>query len=130
MVAKKSAKSKPQEPKPEQPSLESILQDLNSLKQAVQDHSNQIAQLQETLARKRRPVHSNNKVQIRDKQTGTVYPSKNNAYQSLLKSGDLKDLLDKGVFGPVPEKNTFGWYALVHEWPDRFEEVPTAQNNA
>jgi hypothetical protein len=130
MSSKKSAKSKPQDPKPEQPSFESILQDLDSLKQIVQDHANQIAQLQETLARKRRPVHSNGKVQIRDKQTGTVYPSKNNAYQSLLKSGELKDLVDKGLFGPVPEKNTFGWYTLQREWPDRFEEVAAAQNNA
>jgi hypothetical protein len=112
MSGKKSTKSKPQGPKPEQPSLESIIQDLDSLKQTVQDHANQIAQLQEALARKRRPVHSNGKVQIRDKQTGTVYPSKNNAYQSLLKSGELKDLVDKGLFGPVPEKNIFGWYTL------------------
>ena len=55
----------------------------------------------------------NGKVQIRDKQTGTIYPSKNNAYQTLLKSGELKDLVDKGIFGDIPEKNTFGWYALV-----------------
>ena len=71
----------------------------------------------------------NGKVQIKDTQTGAVYPSKNNAYQSLLKSGELKGLVDKGLFGPDPEKNTFGWYTLQREWPDRFEEVPTAQNN-
>jgi hypothetical protein len=128
MVTKKSTKPKPQDPKPEQPSLESIIQDLNSLKQIIQDHTNQITQLQETLARKRKPVTSNGKVQIKDKLTGTVYPSKNNAYKSLLKTGELKDLVDKGVFGPVPERNTFGWYVLVREWPDRFEEVAKAQN--
>jgi len=89
----------------------------------VIDHSLQIAQIQEALARKRKPVVSTNKVQIKDKQTGTIYPSKNNAYQSLLKSGELKDLVDKGIFGPVPEKNTFGWYTLQSEWPNRFEEV-------
>ena len=31
-----------------------------------------------------------------------------------------------GVFDPVPEKNTFGWYVLVREWHDRFEEVHKA----
>jgi len=65
-----------------------------------------------------------------DKQTGEIYPSKNNAYQSLLKSGELKDLVDKGVFGPVPEKNTFGWYILVRMLPDRFEEVAKSENSA
>jgi hypothetical protein len=40
----------------------------------------------------------------------------------------LKALVDKGLFGDIPEKNTFGWYVLVREWPDRFEEVHEAQN--
>jgi len=83
-----------------------------------------MTQIQEILIRKRKPVTSNGKVQIKDKQTGTVYKSKNNAYQTLLKSGALKELVDKGVFGNIPAKNTFGWYTLVREWPDRFEEVP------
>lgn len=92
----------------------------------VANHTALISQLQDTLAHKRCPVASNGKVQIRDKKTGTVYPSKNNAYQSLLKSGELKDLVDKGLFGDIPNKNTFGWYVLVREWPDRFEEVHEA----
>jgi len=108
--------------------MKQLHQELETLKQVVGEHAQLIAQLQETLARKRKAVQSNGKVQIKDKQTGSVYPSKNNAYQSLLKAGELKDLVDKGIFGPDPEKNTFGWYALVREWPDRFEEVPTAQN--
>jgi hypothetical protein len=111
-------------------SMKQLYQEIETLKQAVGEHSQLITQLQETLARKRRPVTSNGKIQIKDKQTGTVYPSKNNAYQSLLKAGELKSLVDKGVFGPVPEKNTFGWYTLVREWPDRFEEVATAKNSA
>ena len=94
----------------------------------AEEHTNLITQLQETLARKRKPPVSNGKVQILDKQTGEIYPSKNNAYQTLLKSGELKDLVDKGVFGDNPAKNTFGWYALVRELPDRFEEVkPTEE---
>ncbi|HEY43862.1 MAG TPA: hypothetical protein G4O11_07760 [Anaerolineae bacterium] len=107
--------------------LESLHQELESLKQLAEDHTNLITQLQETLAHKRKPVSSNGKVQIKDKQTGMVYPSKNNAYQTLLKSGELKDLVDKGIFGDIPEKNTFGWYALVRELPDRFEEVKPAE---
>jgi hypothetical protein len=92
------------------------------------EHSGTIVELEQAIARKRKPVASNGKIQIRDKQTGTVYPSKNNAYQSLLKAGELKSLVDKGLFGDVPEKNTFGWYVLVREWPDRFEEVQETQN--
>ncbi len=107
----------PSEP-PDQPlTLESLHHEIQSLKSTI-------AELQQTLARKRKPPVSNGKVQIRDKQTGQVYPSKNNAYQSLLKSGELKALVDKGVFGDIPEKNTFGWYVLNREWPERFEEVP------
>ena len=96
---------------------------IEALTKTVAEHARQIYELQETLARKRRPVASNGKVQIRDKQTGKVYPSKNNCYQSLLKAGELKDLVDAGIFGSIPEKNTFGWYALVRALPDRFEEI-------
>ena len=95
---------------------------LDALTTTILEHSNQIAELQDALARKRKPTR-NSKVQIRDKQTGKTYPSKNNCYQSLLKAGELKALVDKGVFGPDPAKNTFGWYVLVREWPERFEEV-------
>ena len=137
MSTKKSAVKKPKaqapepfvgEPEPEAvsisiPTLESIQQELESLKLTV-------AELQETLARKRKPVTSNGKVQILDKKTGTVYPSKNNAYQTLLKSGELKDLVEKGIFGDIAQKNTFGWYALVRELPDRFEEVSTEEKQA
>jgi hypothetical protein len=127
-----SAAVAPKEPAPvptQQPptqtlTLKTLYADLQALTKTISDHTQQIAQLQETLARKRRPPKSNGKIQIKDKLTGKVYPSKNNAYQSLLKSGDLKDLVSKGVFGDIPEKNTFGWYVLVREWPDRFEEVP------
>lgn len=105
------------------PTLDQLHQAVESLRQLVVAHTLLIGQLQEALARKRRPVQSNQKVLIKDKHTNKVYPSKNNAYRSMLKSGELKALVDKGVFGVDPEKNTFGWYALVREWPDRFEEV-------
>jgi hypothetical protein len=110
--------------------LKYLYQELESLRQVVGEHTNLIIQLQETLVRKRKPVASNGKVQILDKQTGTIFPSKNNAYQTLLKAGDLKSLVDKGVFGEVPQKNTFGWYALKRELPDRFEEIPTEEKQS
>jgi hypothetical protein len=111
------------QPEAVEPKLSDIKLILDALTATALDHTRQIAELQEILARKRKPVASNGKVQIRDKQTGTVYPSKNNAYQTLLKSGELKDLVDQGIFGDIPEKNTFGWYVLNRAWPDRFEEV-------
>ena len=112
----------PEVAKQEEPlTLKGIQKELNSLKELVLDHAQQITSLQDALTRKRKPT-SNGKIQIHDKKTGEVYPSKNQAYQVLLKSGELKELVDKGIFGPDPEKNTFGWYALVRAWPDRFEE--------
>jgi len=105
----------------EPPTLEGIQKELNILKELVSDHAQQIASMQDALTRKRKPT-SNGKIQILDKITGEVYPSKNQAYQVLLKAGELKELVDKGIFGSDPEKNTFGWYALVRAWPDRFEE--------
>lgn len=32
-------------------------------------------------------------------------------------------MVDKGILGTTPEKNSFGWYTLVRYWPDRFEEI-------
>ena len=117
-----------EESKPEQSiSLIDLQAAVEALVKVVTEHTRQISELQETLARKRRPVASNGKVQIRDKQSGKVYPSKNNCYQSLLKAGELKDLVDAGTFGDNPEKNTFGWYALVRALPERFEEVVPEQ---
>ena len=119
--------TKPEKAKPV--NLADIQKTIEALAITVTEHTQQIAELQETLARKRRPVASNGKVQIRDKQTGKIYPSKNNCYQSLLKSGELKDLVDKGIFGDNPAKNSFGWYALVRAWPDRFEEVKSEHSD-
>jgi hypothetical protein len=115
--------TKPSKPPKPPLTLASLSNELETIKQVISEQGQKIVELQEALARKRKPVASNGKVQVKDKQTGQVYPSKNNAYQSLLKTGELKDLVDKGLFGPVPEKNTFGWYVLIREWPDRFEEV-------
>ncbi|MBA7596059.1 hypothetical protein ES703_03028 [subsurface metagenome] len=123
----KAEEQKPEQdtPKPEIPkslNMVYLYSEIQAVKQIIQEHGQQIAGIQEALARKRKPV-LNNKIQIKDKKTGKTYPSKNNCYQSLLKGGELKELVNKGIFGDNPEKNTFGWYALVREWPDRFEEV-------
>lgn len=109
-------------PKPKPLTMIELKKEVDSLHQILTEHTHQIVELQEALARKRKPV-PNGKVSIKDKATGKVYPSKNATYQSLLKTGELKELVDKGIFGSEPEKNTFGWYALVRAWPDRFEEV-------
>jgi len=103
--------------------IANITKEIDALWQAVSQQHKLITELQETLARKRRPPSSNGKVKVKDKKTGKIYPSKNNAYQTLLRAGELKELVDKGVFGDVPEKNNFGWYQLVRELPDRFEEI-------
>ncbi|MDD5402582.1 MAG: hypothetical protein PHU52_04940 [Dehalococcoidales bacterium] len=119
-IAQQQSEEQPtplQEQQEEQPiTLKSLYTELQSLKTTV-------SQLQEQLAKKRKPVTSNGKIKIRDTKTGKVYPSKNNVYQTLLKSGELKELVDKGVFGDVPEKNTFGCYVLFREFPGRFVEV-------
>ena len=82
----------------------------------------------EAPARQRKPPTSNGKVSIKDTVTGKIYPSKNNVYQSLLKAGELKELVDAGVFGPNPAKNSFGCYNLFRAWLNRFEEVHEEQS--
>jgi hypothetical protein len=109
-------------------SLSALQAEIAALKEIVLHHTEQIAELYSTP--KKRKSSRNGKVQIKDKQTGNIYPSKNNAYQTLLKAGELKELVDKGIFGSEPEKNNFGWFALVRAWPDRFEEVKTATPSA
>lgn len=109
------------------PTLLDLQRNIEVLWQTIQEHGQQITDLQEAVARKRKPTY-NGKVQIRDKETGKLYPSKNNCYQSMLKAGELKELVDKGIFGPDPAKNNFGVYALFRSWPDRFEEVKPEEN--
>jgi hypothetical protein len=103
--------------------LASLSGELSALKQVVDQQSLQIKQLMETPARQRKPPTSNGKVQIKDTLTGKIYPSKNNVYQSLLKAGELDDLVKQGVFGSDPAKNSFGCYNLFRAYPGRFVEV-------
>ena len=117
--------AQPEEPTPD-PAKPMTLADIQKVVEAlattVTEHTDQIGELQESASRKRKPMR-NGKVQIKDTKTGKTYPSKNNTYQSWLKAGELKDLVDKGVFGDDPAKNNFGWFALTRAMPGRFEEI-------
>ena len=108
--------------KPKPLTMASLKAETDDLRSLIQTLTTQMADVQSQLALKRKPT-ANNKVQIRDKQTGKIYKSKNSVYQTMLKAGELKDLVEKGIFGDVPEKNTFGVYALFRAYPDRFEEI-------
>ena len=108
--------------KPKPLTMSSLKSELDELRTLIQTLTTQMTDVQSQLALKRKPT-ANGRVQIRDKQTGKIYKSKNNVYQTMLKAGELKELVDKKIFGDVPEKNTFGVYALFRAYPDRFEEV-------
>ena len=109
-------------PKPKPLNMANLKTEVDELRTLVQTLTTQVADVQSQLALKRKPT-ANGKVQIKDTVTGKIYKSKNNVYQTMLKAGELKDLVEKGIFGAAPEKNTFGVYALFRAYPDRFEEV-------
>jgi hypothetical protein len=117
----------PVPPKLKPLTLISLHNELEALRQIVDQQAILIKQLMETPARQRKPPTSNGKVAILDKMSQKTYPSKNNLYLSLLKAGELKELVEKGIFGSNPEKNTFGVYALLRAWPDRFEIVKSEE---
>ena len=108
--------------KPKPLTMASIKTEVDELRTLIQTLTTQMAEIQAQLLLKRKPT-VNNKVQIKDTVTGKIYKSKNNVYQTMLKAGELKELVDKGIFGNEPFKNTFGVYALFRAYPDRFQEV-------
>ena len=109
--------------KPKPLTMTSLHADLEALRQIVEQQAILIKQLMETPARQRKPPTSNGKVSIKDTLTGKIYPSKNNVYQTLLKAGELDDLVKQGVFGADPIHNSFGCYNLFRAYPGRFVEV-------
>ena len=109
-------------PKPKPLTMANLKGEVDELRTLIQTLTTQMADVQSQLSLKRKPT-VNNKVQIKDTVTGKIYKSKNNVYQTMLKAGELKDLVEKGIFGAIPEKNTFGVYALFRAYPDRFQEV-------
>ena len=118
--------SAPVKPKPL--TMTSLHAEIEELRKIVDGQATLIKQLLEAPVRQRKPPTSNGKVQIRDTKTEKIYPSKNNVYQSLLKAGELDDLVKQGVFGSDPAKNSFGCYNLFRAWPNRFEEVHGEQS--
>ena len=108
--------------------MTSLHAEIEELRKSVEGQATLIKQLLEAPVRQRKPPTSNGKVQIKDTLTGKIYPSKNNVYQSLLKAGELDDLVKQGVFGSDPAKNSFGCYNLFRAWPNRFEEVHEGQS--
>jgi len=110
-------------PKPKPLNMVNLQAELEELRKIVLQQSQIITELKTAPVKTRKPPVSNGKKQIQDTLTGKIYPSKNNVYQSLLKAGELKDLVAKGVFGAIPEKNSFGCYALFNSFPGRFVEV-------
>jgi hypothetical protein len=111
----------PSKPKPL--TMTALHADIEALRKIVDEQSILIKQLMEAPARQRKPPTSNGKVSILDTKTGKIYPSKNNVYQSLLKAGELADLVKQGVFGADPAKNSFGCYNLFRAYPGRFVEI-------
>ena len=114
--------------KPKPLTMTSLHAEIEELRKIVEGQATLIKQLLEAPVRQRKPPTSNGKVQIKDTLTGKIYPSKNNVYQSLLKAGELDDLVKQGVFGSDPAKNSFGCYNLFRAWPNRFEEVHEEQS--
>ena len=117
-----SPTSQPPTSKPSPLTMAKLQAGIDKLWERIQTLDTQMTDVQAQLLLKRKPTN-NSKCQIRDKVTGKLYKSKNNVYQTMLKAGELKELVDKGIFGAIPEKNTFGVYALFRAYPDRFEEV-------
>ncbi len=108
----------------------SLATELDSLKFEVNHLQRRIGEIELTIPviksgiftrEEKRP--KKRKVQVRDRVTGTLYPSKNNCYQTLLKEGQLQELVTQGIFGAEPEKNSFGAFALFRALPDRFEVI-------
>ena len=109
--------------KPKPLTMTSLHAEIEALRQIVDQQAILIKQLMVAPVKQRKSPLSNGKVQIKDTLTGKIYPSKNNVYQSLLKAGELKSLVDANVFGTNPEKNSFGCYNLFRAYPNRFVEV-------
>jgi hypothetical protein len=109
--------------KPKPLTLVSLHAEVLQLQQVIDQQAILIKQLLEAPVRQRKPPLSNGKISILDTKTGKIYPSKNNAYQSLLKAGELDELVKQGVFGADPVHNSFGCYNLFRSYPNRFQEI-------
>jgi len=94
VVTEHETESKPTlPPKPKTLNMAYLQEEFEVLLQIIELHSAWIVELQEAQDRKRKAPASNGKITIKDTLTGKIYPSKNNVYQSLLKAGELKELV-------------------------------------
>ena len=109
--------------KPKPLTMTSLHAEIVELRKIIDGQAILIKQLMETPIKQRKPPTSTGKVQIRDMKTNVLYPSKNNVYQTLLKSGELDALVKQGVFGSDPSHNSFGCYNLFRFYKDRFIEI-------
>ena len=108
--------------KPKPLTMTSLHTEIEELRKIVDGQAIFIKQLLEAPVKQRKPPLSNGKIQILDTLTGKSYPSKNATYQSLLKAGELSELVNKGLLGNNPYKNNFGCYILFRAFPGRFQE--------
>jgi hypothetical protein len=109
--------------KPKPLTLVSLKLDVDAMNKCIQQMNLQLKDFEAFVALKRRPPANSSRIQIRDKVTGKIYKSKNNTYQSMLRNGELQEMVEKKLLGDTPEKNNFGAFALFRFYPDRFEEV-------
>jgi hypothetical protein len=109
--------------------LVSLHAEVEALRTIVDQQVIQIKLLMAPPMRQRNPPQSNGKVQIQDTKTGKIYPSKNATYQTLLKAGELEDLVKQGVFGADPVHNSFGCYNLFRSYPNRFVQIKPEETN-
>ena len=109
--------------KPKPLTLALLSGELVALQKIVDQQTILIKQLSEAPVKQRKPPISNGKVQIKDTLSGRIFSSKNSTYQTLLKEGALKELVDKGYFGDNAYKNNFGCYNLFRAYPGRFIEI-------
>lgn len=111
---------------PEPLTLESLQRAIQLLRQDFGTHTIKLEEILVLLAKKRKtPANGNGKVAILDTATNVTYRSKNGTFRALLKEGKLDKLVEEGVFGPNPSKNSFAWYSLNRYYPGRFQEIKT-----
>jgi hypothetical protein len=90
-------------PKPKPLNMANLKVEVDELRALIQTLTTQMTDVESQLTLKRKPA-ANGKVQIKDTVTDKIYKSKNNFYQTRLKAGELKDLVEKGILGAVPTK--------------------------
>jgi hypothetical protein len=103
--------------------LVKLLVEVENIKSRMTTFELQLADVKEHHVDARGEMAKRPRTQIKDNTTGRVFKSKNATYQTLLREGALKELVEVGLFGDDSKGNNFGWFALNRALPGRFEEV-------